>query len=73
MKSVSRAWCKTIVTMLFYITSYNSFAPSPNMEPKNGDNNLGFAQYADKHMKSVCSLKMRSTARQPTHGLQSAR
>ena len=24
----SKAWCKTIVTTLFYITSYNSFAPN---------------------------------------------
>ena len=24
-----RAWCKTIVTISFYIRSYNSFAPSP--------------------------------------------
>ena len=28
-KTVSRAWCKTIVTTTFYIRSYNSFAPSP--------------------------------------------
>jgi len=28
-ESVSRAWCKTIVTTSFYIRSYNSFAPSP--------------------------------------------
>ena len=27
--TVSRAWCKTIVTTSFYIRSYNSFAPSP--------------------------------------------
>jgi len=26
--TVMKAWCKTIVTTLFYITSYNSFAPS---------------------------------------------
>jgi len=25
------AWCKTIVTYLFYITSYSSFAPSPRL------------------------------------------
>jgi len=25
----ARAWCKTIITSLFNITSYNSFAPSP--------------------------------------------
>ena len=25
----SRAWCKTIVATWFYITSYNSSAPSP--------------------------------------------
>ena len=25
----SRAWCKTFVTTLFYITSYNSFALNP--------------------------------------------
>ena len=24
-----RSWCKTIVTTLFYISSYNIFAPSP--------------------------------------------
>jgi len=28
-ESISRAWCKTIVTTSFYIMSYNSFAPSP--------------------------------------------
>jgi len=28
MASVSRAWCKTIVTSSFYIRSYNSFALS---------------------------------------------
>jgi len=28
---MSRAWCKTIVTTLFRITSYNSFAPSPQI------------------------------------------
>jgi len=27
--STSRDWCKTSLTTLFYITSYNSFAPSP--------------------------------------------
>jgi len=27
--SLSRAWCKTMVTTSFYIRSYNSFAPSP--------------------------------------------
>jgi len=26
--SIRRAWCKTILTTFFYITSYNSFAPS---------------------------------------------
>jgi len=25
----SKAWCKTIVTTIFYIKRYNSFAPSP--------------------------------------------
>ena len=29
----SRAWCKTIVTTLFYILSYNSFAPDPRLRP----------------------------------------
>ena len=28
-KRKPRAWCKTIVTTLFYITSYNNYAPSP--------------------------------------------
>ena len=27
--SSSRVWCKPVVTTFFYITSYNSFAPSP--------------------------------------------
>ena len=27
--TITRAWCKTIVTTSFYIRSYNSFAPSP--------------------------------------------
>ena len=27
---ISSTWLKTVVTTLFYITSYNSFAPSPN-------------------------------------------
>ena len=27
--TISRAWCKTIITTSFYIRSYNSFAPSP--------------------------------------------
>ena len=31
LKSIARAWCKTIVTTSFYIRSYNSFAPSPRM------------------------------------------
>ena len=29
LKHIHRVWCKTMVTTLFYITSYNSFAPRP--------------------------------------------
>jgi len=32
--SLLRAWCKTIVTTLFNITSYYSSAPSPRYIPK---------------------------------------
>ena len=31
-ESILRAWCKTIVTTLFYIISYNSLAPSPEFD-----------------------------------------
>ena len=30
-RRIWRAWCKTILTTLLYITSYNSFASSPNL------------------------------------------
>jgi len=30
-RNIARAWCKTIVTTSFYIRSYNSFAPSPQL------------------------------------------
>jgi len=31
LKSMSRAWCKTIITTLFYITSYNSLHQTLNV------------------------------------------
>ena len=30
--NILRVLCKTIVTTLFYVTTYNNFAPSPNVE-----------------------------------------
>jgi len=53
--SLLRAWCKTIVTTLFYITNYNSFAPSSWILHKSLVTCLCF--------EFCCSLPGRSTAR----------
>lgn len=38
-QSKTRAWCKTTVTALFYITGYKSFATSSQITISSGNNN----------------------------------